>query len=51
MARFSFSKLTDAKDRFLQIADDYTYLNPHLKLTMDWFGKPASNAATWTATG
>ena len=32
------SILTDAKDRFLQIADDYTWLNPHLRLATDWFG-------------
>ncbi|MCH7510808.1 MAG: hypothetical protein IIB19_00415 [Chloroflexi bacterium] len=32
------SILTDAKDRFLQIADDYTWLNPHLRLVTDWFG-------------
>ncbi len=30
--------LTDAKDRFLQIADDYTWLNPHLRLVINWFG-------------
>jgi hypothetical protein len=32
------SILTDAKDRFLQLADDYTFLNPHLTLTVDWRG-------------
>ena len=32
------SILTDAKDRFLQIADDYTWLNPHLRLATNWFG-------------
>jgi DNA topoisomerase VI subunit B len=33
------SQLTDAKDRFLQIADDYTFLNPHLDLRTDWYGE------------
>jgi DNA topoisomerase VI subunit B len=32
------SILDDAKGRFLQIADDYTFLNPHLSLTVNWFG-------------
>jgi Histidine kinase-, DNA gyrase B-, and HSP90-like ATPase len=40
------SILEDVADRFLQIADDYTWLNPHLKLTLDWFGRSASVAAT-----
>lgn len=31
--------LTSAKLRFLQIADDYTWLNSHLTLAVDWFGK------------
>lgn len=30
--------LTEARERFLQIADDYTWLNPHLTLTIKWFG-------------
>ena len=33
------SILTEAKARFLQIADDFTWLNPHLSLTVDWFGE------------
>jgi DNA topoisomerase VI subunit B len=33
------SILDDAKSRFLQIADDYTYLNPHLTLKLNWFGE------------
>ena len=33
------SILTDSKDRFLQIADDYAWLNPHLRLVTDWFGE------------
>ena len=40
MAGFSIcSILTRAKDRFLQIADGYTWLNPHLDLTVEWGGK------------
>jgi DNA topoisomerase VI subunit B len=31
--------LTDAKSRFLQIAEDFTFLNPHLDLSLDWFGE------------
>jgi DNA topoisomerase VI subunit B len=33
------SILECAKGRFLQIAEDFTFLNPHLSLTVDWFGK------------
>ena len=33
------SILEHAKREFLQIADDYTWLNPHLTLTVDWFGE------------
>lgn len=33
------SILQDAKAHFLQIADDYAWLNPHLTLTVDWFGE------------
>jgi len=31
--------VADAKTRFLQIADDYTFLNPHLTLNMNWMGE------------
>ncbi len=31
------SILVDAKARFLQIAEDFTWLNPHLTLTVQWF--------------
>jgi hypothetical protein len=31
------SLLLDRKPRFLQIAEDYTWLNPHLTLSLDWF--------------
>jgi DNA topoisomerase VI subunit B len=37
----SKQKLRDAERRFLQIARDYTWLNPHLTLTADWFGERA----------
>jgi DNA topoisomerase VI subunit B len=40
------SILAIAKPRFLQIADDYTWLNPHLSLTVDWFGETEIVAAT-----
>jgi DNA topoisomerase VI subunit B len=33
----------DTKQRFLQIADDFAFLNPHLSLTCDWFGKRLLN--------
>jgi DNA topoisomerase VI subunit B len=33
------SILRAARDRFLQIADDFSWLNPHLSLTLDWFGE------------
>jgi DNA topoisomerase VI subunit B len=33
------SKLANARSRFLQIADDYTFLNPHLTLTVTWHGE------------
>jgi DNA topoisomerase VI subunit B len=32
------SILDNAKARFLQIASDFTFLNPHLTLRVDWFG-------------
>jgi DNA topoisomerase VI subunit B len=39
------------EDRFLQFADDYTWLNPHLTLTTNWYGKRHEIPATspqWT---
>lgn len=33
------SILADAKERFLQIAGDYTFLNPHLALHLNWMGE------------
>ncbi len=38
--------LTGAEARFLQLADAYTWLNPHLALSINWFGKARSWAAT-----
>jgi len=40
------SILHDARDKFLQLADDYTFLNPHLTLTVDWFGGTTRIQAT-----
>jgi DNA topoisomerase VI subunit B len=37
--------LTNAKSRFLQIADDYTWINPHLALKASWDGAEAINVA------
>ena len=34
------------KRRFLQIASGFTWLNPHLTLTMDWFGERTITKAT-----
>jgi hypothetical protein len=39
-------KLAAAKPRFLQLADDYTWLNPHLSLAVEWNGETVSTAAT-----
>lgn len=36
----------DAKSRFLQIATDYAWLNPHAAITVRWFGERTSIAAT-----
>ena len=33
------SIIEESKGRFLQIAEDYTFLNPHLSLTVDWLGE------------
>ena len=49
--RWPFSSgpiLRDAKARFLQFALDYTGLNPHLSLTVDWFGERGEFEATDT---
>ena len=33
------SNLIGAEERFLQIVDDFTWLNPHLSMEIDWFGE------------
>src|SRR5262245_17625466 len=38
-----------AKSRFLQIAADYAWLNPHAAITVDWFGERTAITATDTA--
>ena len=40
------SILTEAKTRFLQIADDYVWLNPHVTIALDWFGARHAVSAT-----
>jgi DNA topoisomerase VI subunit B len=40
------SMLADAEQRFLQVADDYTWLNPHLALSVTWFGERSAVRAT-----
>jgi len=40
------STLTDSKASFLQIASDYTFVNPHLTLTVEWFGERTVTEAT-----
>jgi len=38
--------LTCDEDDFLQLASDFTFLNPHLTLTVDWFGQKTRVKAT-----
>jgi len=38
--------LTSAGEQFLQLASDFTFLNPHLTLTVDWFGQVTKVQAT-----
>ena len=38
--------LAEAEQQFLQVADDYTWLNPHLALTLTWFGERSAVRAT-----
>jgi DNA topoisomerase VI subunit B len=42
----SASSLVESEERFLQIAAAYAVLNPHLTLTIDWFGDRTHFAAT-----
>jgi DNA topoisomerase VI subunit B len=37
--------LADARSRFLQIADDFTWINPHLTLKASWDGTEVVNVA------
>jgi DNA topoisomerase VI subunit B len=49
--RSACSLLASGKERFLQIASDYTFLNPHLTLSVDWHGEQTLTKATtpaWT---
>jgi DNA topoisomerase VI subunit B len=39
------SILESSRARFLQIADDYTFVNPHLNLTVEWCGECHVRAA------
>jgi DNA topoisomerase VI subunit B len=41
-----WSILTDAKQRFLQIALNYGWINPHLTMSVDWFGEQTVIEAT-----
>jgi hypothetical protein len=38
-------ELEAAGERFLQLADDFTFFNPHLTLTVNWFGQVTRTAA------
>lgn len=38
--------VSDQKEAFLQLASDFTFLNPHLTLTVDWFGQQTRTEAT-----
>ncbi|MEA1950375.1 MAG: ATP-binding protein [Planctomycetota bacterium] len=38
--------LSRQEDDFLQLASDFTFLNPHLTLTVDWFGEQTAVGAT-----
>lgn len=40
------SELADAEAQFLQLASDYTLLNPHLALSVDWQGRKSITKAT-----
>jgi DNA topoisomerase VI subunit B len=41
--------LTGAKSQFLLLAEKFTWINPHLTLTVDWFGERSHTEATNTA--
>ena len=46
------SVLTDARPRFLQIADDFGWFNPHLTLSLIWNGEivvmPSASTPNWS---
>ena len=46
LAPASSCLLEASKARFLQIASDFTWLNPHLTLTVDWKGEKTVTKAT-----
>jgi len=51
----SASELAEARDQFLQVAEVYSFLNPHLTLTVIWRDPPDADAPeqirrTWSAT-
>jgi DNA topoisomerase VI subunit B len=49
--RSASSILTSTEPKFLQFATDCTFLNPHLTLTLDWFGAKVvtkATAPTWS---
>jgi DNA topoisomerase VI subunit B len=43
------SILERARERFLQVVNDYAFLNPHLTLAVDWFGESSRVEATTAA--
>ena len=47
---FWASPLTDVRGGFLQIADDFAFLNPHATVAVSWFGERSvvkASAAAW----
>ncbi|MFZ1933088.1 MAG: hypothetical protein WCB27_04830 [Thermoguttaceae bacterium] len=38
--------VSEQQDAFLQLASDFTFLNPHLTLSVDWFGQRTVTEAT-----
>lgn len=43
---FASNMLSSSKDKFLQLAADFSFLNPHLTLSVDWFGNKYHYDAT-----
>ncbi len=50
-AAIDLAHSSDGKSRFLPLAEDFTFLNPHVSVRLDWFGERLldvkSTAATW----